>query len=594
MWRLWLRVLLALVVVLVSLGGAAWLLRFEIARLHEGLPAYSHEPGAVFEEQVAMRDGARLNTRIALPDGPGPWPTILIRNPYEGFGLVLHEWCGRFVRYGYGCVLQDVRGRSTSAGEFRPLENEGRDGHDALAWLARQSWQDGNLGLYGPSYLAGVQWAAASEGLPEEVKTFVPTVYATDLYPIVYEGGMFRHETFTAWMMTMAVESMMDADGSKYGAVVRHRPQLESDRVAVGREVSWYRDWLSSPLESQALWQREAFRSLVATPARTQIPVLMIGGWYDVFLGPQIQDFERLGSRERSHLVIGPWTHVGQSGEAFETPAAPGGLNQWKLTLDWFGHHLKGQPLEQGTGVATYVFGEDRWAERAAWPPATEPRRLHLTDASTAATCGGGGLAEEPPDAPDEISYRYDPADPVPTRGGAGMLAFILPGFGGAPPANVWQGDLCERPDIVSFEGAPLEAPLHLAGVIRVRLTVSSDAPDTAFTAKLVEVLPDGRAVNIRDGILALSHREGHGEHEPYAPGQPAAVEIRLWPIEWKLAAGSRLRLDVSSSDFPKFHAHPNRAGPWAEVTEAVPAQQTLHLGPAAAGWVELPVLAGR
>jgi putative CocE/NonD family hydrolase len=594
MRRFWMGVALGLVGLLAVIAGGAWFLRFEIMRVQEGLPAYSHDAGDVFEEQVEMRDGARLNTRVALPAGDGPWPTILIRNPYEGFGIVLHQWCGRFVRYGYGCVIQDVRGRSTSAGEFSPLENEGRDGRDALDWLVDQTWQDGNLGLYGPSYLAGVQWAAASEGLPDEVKTFVPTVYATDLYPVVYEGGMFRHETFTAWMMTMAVASMTDADGSKYADVVRHRPQIESDRIGVGRDVSWYRDWLSSPLVSQELWQREAFRRLVATPAETRIPVLMIGGWYDVFLGPQLGDYARLASRERSHLVIGPWTHIGEPGEAFATPAASGGLNQWKLTLDWFGHHLKGEPLEQGTGVATYILGEDRWAERTGWPPATEPTRLHLTDAAAAAGCGGGGLAPSAPAAQETISYTYDPEDPVPTRGGAGMLAFILPGFGGAPPANVWQGDLCSRADIVGFESAPLEAPLHLAGAIRVGLTVSSDAPDTAFSAKLVEVFPDGRAVNIRDGIRALSHREGDDARVPYTPGDSVGLEIAFWPIEWKVAAGSRLRLDVSSSDFPKFHAHPNRKGPWAEVTASVPARQTLHLGPGAPGWLELPVLVRR
>jgi hypothetical protein len=172
------------------------------------------------------------------------------------------------------------------------------------------------------------------------------------------------------------------------------------------------------------------------------------------------------------------------------------------------------------------------------------------------------------------------------------MLAFLLPGFDGAPPANVWQDGLCERPDVLSFVSEPLSAPLNVAGEVDVALSVVSDAPDTAFTAKLVEVMSDGRAVNIRDAITSLAYRNGAPAPLPYTPGSPVDVRIRMWPIEWTVPAGSRLRLDVSSSDFPKFHAHSNRAGLWSAQTDAVPAQQTLLTGPGVQGWVDLPVAA--
>ncbi len=171
------------------------------------------------------------------------------------------------------------------------------------------------------------------------------------------------------------------------------------------------------------------------------------------------------------------------------------------------------------------------------------------------------------------------------------MLAFILPGFDGAPAANVWQDGLCERGDVLSFATGPLEASLHLAGTIQVALTVASDAPDTSFTAKLVEVLPDGRAVNIRDGITSLAYRNGAKTRLAYAPQQAVGITIPFWPIEWKVPAGSRLRLNVSSSDFPKYHAHPNRAGIWSEQSDAVKAAQRLLVGPGLQGWVDLPVV---
>lgn len=171
------------------------------------------------------------------------------------------------------------------------------------------------------------------------------------------------------------------------------------------------------------------------------------------------------------------------------------------------------------------------------------------------------------------------------------MLAFILPGFDGAPPANVWQGDLCEREDILSFSSEPFDAPLVIAGSIEVVLTVASDAEDTSFTAKLVEVFADGRAMNIRDGITTLAYRDGDDAPLPYTPGRRVSIELALWPIEWLLQAGSRLRLDISSSDFPKYHAHPNLAGVWSEQADVVVANQQLFTGPDVQSWLELPVM---
>lgn len=585
-----LRIVLYMGAALLVVAACAYLLRFDLTRIAVGLPPFTHSAGPESFQMLPMRDGTRLATTTYLPSGAGPWPAILMRNPYLHFDVVVRSWCGRFVRYGYACVYQDVRGQGESEAEWEPLVNESRDGQDTLRWLVAQPFQDGNTAMVGPSYLAAVQWAAAAMELPPEVKTFVPSVFTSNPREVLYQNGMFRHEMSTAWVALMPRRGMRGrAGGEGYQRATRHRPHREVDELFFGGRLPWYREWLSSPAPMAPLWQGEENRRLVAAPETLRVPILMIAGWYDIVLGPQLGDWQRLATRSQSRLIVGPWTHLGSSRQAIETPDAGGGLMQWPVLLDWVGHHLKGEPLENRPGVATYVMREGRWVERSAWPPPTEKLRLYLIGTDEARRCEGGRLAETPAGSRQAAHFVYDPENPVPTRGGAGMLAFILPGFGGAPTASVWQEALCEREDVLSFASKPLDAPLHIAGTIEVGITATSDAADTSFTAKLVEVLPDGRAVNIRDSITSLAYRNGAATPRAYTPGEPVDLLIPFWPIEWKVPAGSRLRLDVSSSDFPKFHAHSNRAGLWSEQTDSVKAAQAVLTGPGRGGWLDLP-----
>ena len=584
------RICLGLVSILVVLGAAGWLARYEIMRIHEGLPSFTHEAGGSRDERVAMRDGIELATTIYQPAGSGPWPTVLIRNPYERFDIVVGSWCQLLNRYGYACASQDVRGQGQSEGTWEPLINERNDGIDTLAWLTKQKFQDGNIGMMGPSYLAAVQWAVAGD-LPPEVKTLIPAVFTTKSYETIYSDGMFRHEALTAWASMMPSRGMRQGAGEGYRKAIHHRPHNEVDELYFGAKLPWYRDWIANPAETDPYWQLDINKIYTRNPQRITIPILMIGGWYDVFFGPQFEDWENLATQSKSRFVIGPWTHIGKSGEAIDTPNATGGLTQWKLVLDWLGHHLKGEPLVNGPGISTYSMGDNQWVERRDWPPKTTPVRLYLGSDGDAHRCDEANLTPETPTEERAVEFKYDPLDPVPTRGGSGMLAFILPGFDGAPPANVLQGNLCERNDILSYTSNVFAAPLHLAGKIKVGLTVASDAPDTSFTAKILEVFADGRVINIRDGITTLAYRNASKSRKTYAPGTRVELELELWPIEWKLTPGSRLRVDVSSSDFPKYHAHPNRAGIWSAQASVATAVQTLYTGPAATSFVELPMV---
>jgi putative CocE/NonD family hydrolase len=578
-----------LAVFVLLLAGASYLLRYELLRWRLGLPEWTHEPGSVREVRVAMRDGVELATSVYEPAGAGPWPTVFIRNPYDAD--FIRGFCGTFVRFGYACVYQEARGQMDSGGDWEPMINEPNDGEDALAWLVAQPFHDGNVGFYGPSYLGSVQWAMASRGLPPEVKTMVPLMFGTDLYSLAYERGMFRHEILTAWSALMPARGFEMANSRHYRDLVRHRPHVEIDEQYLHTRLDWYRDYVTNPGRGDALWQRPELAAVLATPGQTRIPVLMIAGWYDIFLRAQLEDWQRLGSRARSKLVIGPWTHLMEPAGDLELEDARGGSWQWELVLDWMGHHLRGEPLDQPVGVVeSYAIGEGRWRARAQWPPPSDEMRWHLDALADSQPCDGGRLSAEAPEREQQVSYTYDPDDPVPMRGGAGSLAFLL--ADGGPVHSVLQDGICDRTDVLSFTTPVLEAPLHIAGPIRVALSVSSDAPDTAFTAKLVEVRPDGHAFNVRDGITSLAYRDDERAAAPYEPGSVVGLELELWPIEWRVQPGSRLRLDVSSSNFPAYHAHPNRAGVWSLQADAVPARQTLHAGPAHEGWLALSVVA--
>ena len=571
-----------------SLAVVALLLyamRYEIARMQEGLPGFTHTLGDEYSEMVEMRDGVSLATSIHLPDGEASFPTVLIRSPYARFEAVLRDQvCGRFVRYGYACVFQDTRGQGDSGGVWDPGNNEIQDGRDTLDWLVRQDFQDGNIGMMGPSYLTLNQYAAAATGLPSQVKTFVPSVFAADMREALYADGMFRHETFTAWAsMNRTSNTVFQGTGDEYQAAIRHFPHEEIDTEIFGIEMPWYQRMIDIEQSEDALYGEKMGRLVSETPERLEVPVLMIGGWYDVFIGPQIKDWNRLSTKSGSRFVLGPWTHAGSTGDAFELENAGGGLFQWREMLDWFGHHLKGNELKSSLGANVYVMGKNEWRHYEEWPPKTEKILYSLRQEANTGDCSVQKLVEllksdtEVSQVP--LSFEYDPRDPVPTKGGAGMLAFLLPGYKGARPGNVLQQPACERDDIISYKTETLKDELLISGEIRTNLTVSSTAPDTSFTFKLIEEFEDGRAINIRDAITSLAFRNGAQKPRSYEPGKKIEIEIVSWPIEWWVSAGSKLRLDVSSSDFPKYHAHSNRAGPWAKQLDTDVATQTLYGG---------------
>lgn len=523
---------------------------------------------------VRMRDGVELSTQIFLPKGEGPWPVILVRDPYSFSHYV---GCAVFVRYGYACVSQDVRGRGQSKGAWYPFIDERRDGLDTIAWVLRQPWQNRRMALYGGSYLGVVQWAVAGD-LPPEVKTFAPTVSHGDVYRLAYRNGVFNEGVGGVWLHSQfkTFPAMLFANKDWGEKIAARFPAQGVDPAAFGPAWKSYSDYIRHPERDDPYWQSADYVALREAHRKVRVPVFMVGAANDFFLGDMIRTYDELPTRDQSVMMIGPGNHGGKEG-----PEIEGGYDtDYADTLAWFDHYLKGAPLPQRLqpGINVFIHGAATWKHYARWPIEGAPLATYRLDRlADAQACDGGTLVQGTPAASQKITYTYDPRHPVPTRGGPFLLI--------SDAVTEQDDDLCARDDVLSFASTPLAQGGLLSGPVRVRLRVSSDAADTAFTVKLQEHFADGRVYNIRDDISSLSLRNGATHRMTYRPGEEVEVVFDMTPIAWRLQPGSRLRLDVSSSSSPAFHPHPNRAGLWSAVADPVSARQTLH-----GGTVEIPL----
>jgi putative CocE/NonD family hydrolase len=538
---------------------------------------------------VTMSDGVRLKTHVWLPDGEGPWPAMFVRNPYVDGSDSGDPSLLQFVRYGYAVVLQECRGRGKSEGVWEPYANERQDGSDALRWLVSQPWQDGNIGLYGGSYLGFTQWIVA-DCLPPEVKTMYVCVMGTDLQRFAYMNGMFRHDIYTSWSLTNAG---VDWAGRDMGEVAyeaySYRPQAGMDLALLGRKLDWYNGFVTHPAPGDPYWEEGVPGMLKSIPAKVNVPVCLVGGWFDIALDTMFESFLGLREdiREKSRFVVGPWTHsIAPAGDLEYPNGWMDGTNGGtKAVLAWFDHTLKGMPYPVELGVVhAYTIGESAWQDWKKWPPQSRKKMLYLS--------GDSGLSEalSNTESARSASFIYDPNDPVVTVGSSCLLNVY--GYEPYWPKNacVKQPEPGYRQDVISFVSEPLELPIRIAGNVSVTLYVGSTAEDTAFTVKLMEVFPNGEAYNIVDGITSLAFRNGATEPLGYAPGAIERIRIELWSIAWRVNSGSRIRLDVSSSNYPAYHAHPNVAGNWSLQENVREAWQTLYWGASFPSFVELPI----
>ena len=336
-------------------------------------------------------------------------------------------------------------------------------------------------------------------------------------------------------------------------------------------------------------------------PPKIDIPLLLLGGWFDYYLPMMIENYEQLSEKVRaaSRFQILPLAHnFSMPGDLAPFPNSgtagrlPEELEAVNYALEWFDYQLKGMPYSRSVGgVDTYVVGTGERELMECWPPKTSNTRLYLA-AESMEGYKGGRLSRVPDEQVASESYVYDPENPFPAKGADSVFAYLQPAYASYSPVAgpVLQDPPGSRPDVLTFLTAPFREETLILGSIKVRLEVQSDAEDTAFTAKIIEIRSDGAAYNIRNSITSLAYRNGASISQSYLAGTVVNIGMEMKPIAWKIQAGSRLRLDISSSNFPEYHVHSNTTGPWAEQKEVKLANQTIWFGGKHSSCVELPI----
>ena len=551
------------------------------ARYRLGLPAPRCRT-AQTTQWTALSDGTRLATLVVRPvDRMQPRaPSVLVRTAHAVDAPALRLSAHLVAQQGYAVVVQSCRGRSRSEGRFEPFVHEARDGAEAVEWVARQAWFDGRLALAGAGYAGYAAWAACAA---EAVSAVVVGFAARDPYAWLHAGGALRLDLALQLSVGLGESEFVAPQRLDLARAVRHRPVREADRVALRRSDA-YRSWIDHP-ERDAFWDALC----PALPPRSA-PTLIIAGWHEPALLAQLADHAALGAVSQlrggapPELVIGPWAPHRRARGWREREDASSPASALRAVLSFLDRHLRGSS-ESSAPVRVYVRGARRWREAPAWPPpGAEERSFHLCgEARGHDSARGGCLAERPPEGeepPDR--FVYDPADAVPSCGVAALCA---------PAGTHDPREIARRGDVLCYTSEPLLADLEIAGPVRAVLFAASDAPDTDFTAKLVEVAEDGSITHLCEGIVRCRARAAGVW---LAPDRVERLEIDLGATSCKLRAGQRLRVEISSSSFPRFDRNPNTRAEPARATEADlatarqrvfhdaqrPSQITLHVLP--------------
>ncbi len=604
-------------------------------------PVVTLEPSIV-QAEVPMRDGIALAADVYFP-GPvehmpkGGWPIILMRTPYDRTSR-LKGLTERYVSHGYALVVEDTRGRYNSGGHWSLTGVDGNDGYDTAKWILAQPWSNGKIGTVGTSYEGGTQHAMAIAGAPG-LSAMVPRFAVSDIGEFgVRHQGAFELR-FYNWVFAMgdpgqengslkaarrAVSDPASAPAivalasktSEYVRALPLRPGTTPLRLAPD-----YERWLVEALshgDNDAFWTDSGFGVSDHIAEWKDVPAYHVTGWYDSW-AHQVADinYPLLARTKHSpqRLIVGPWTHsrqgVPEAGEADFTPDARIDIEQ--LEVRWFDHFLKGEDngVERVAPVRIYVMGGGDghrtakghifvggyWRDEHEWPLARTrytPWYLHV----------GGTLSPSKPEPSSPISYAFDPKHPVPTLGGNVSSQGKLASAGVVDQTCSPAQPLCEdtrplaaRNDVIAFRSEPLAGDLEITGPLLVKIWAASDGPDTDFTAKLVDEwppstdFPAGYAMNVNDGIIRGRYRASLKHATPMVPGTIYPFEIRLYPTSLIVKAGHRLRLDIASSNFPRFDVNPNTGEALNQNRRTRVATNTIYLDPAHPSAIILPVI---
>ncbi|MDQ2903246.1 MAG: CocE/NonD family hydrolase [Chloroflexota bacterium] len=576
-----------------------------------------------FNVAATMRDGTVLRANVYRPASAGTWPVLLTRLPYgkdlPGGTTSLDPV--QTARRGYIVAVQDTRGRLASEGEWYPYRSDGLDGVDTIQWAADLPGSSGRVGMYGSSYYGYTQWLAAVQQ-PPALKAMIPNITWNDpLNGGSFRGGALELGKLANWNLMMGLNVLTRRHRGERAVMKSSIVSLVCDMDALGIE-----GYQSLPLNDFGpLKRNEVAPSFFDTmqhpmdPAyfepvtirgkheRVTVPSLNVGGWYDIFLQDTIGNFttmRRQGATpeaRQSKLLLGPWSHGGvinPIGERnFGLSATAGFIDLQSdflsVQLRWFDHWLKGidTGMLREAPIKLFVMGANTWRAEQEWPlaRAVETRYYLHSNGHANTWRGDGSLSVEPPATESLDQYAYDPANPVITRGGALLMS---PEY----PAGPFDQRVTEsRTDVLVYTSGILEHDIEVTGPVTVHLWATSSAPDTDFVARLVDVYPDGYALNLTDGILRARYRDFARGEAPtlIEPGQAYAYDIDLWATSNIFKAGHRMRLDITSSNFPRWDRNPNTSHDLGVDAEGMVAHQAILHDSAHLSYMTLPVVPG-
>ena len=573
---------------------------------------------------VPMRDGVLLATDVFRPDAPGRFPVLVNRGPYgkDDYVAATDHSVWFFPTHGYVVLSQDCRARFESEGDhYNPLFQEVQDGYDTVEWAARQPWSNGRVGTTGQSYLGATQYTLATNNpLPPHLQVMAPVSASSDFHQswVYHTGGAMEW----GWIVPYAIHkgrntlqrlgrddllAQMDEyvlEPGNFGRPLsdewfRHLP-LRDWIERLKETAPYFHEYFDQEPDGPYWWRLNLLRNLEGM----KIPMFHVSSWYDIFLEGALNAYgaitDRGGSelaRRNQKLLVGPWAHIrpytrATSGDTGDIDFGPDAAIELHDHLRrWFDHWLKDMDngIMEEPPVSIFVMGaggvgNGKWRYENEWPLArTHYTRYYLHSGGSAnIRTGDGTLSTMPPEEEPPDGYIYDPSDPVPTLRGNTLMI---------PHGVQDQRPVEDRRDVLVYTSEPLDSDLELTGPIVVKLFAASSAIDTDFTAKLVDVRPDGFAHNLQDGIVRARYRTSARQPSFISPGKVYEYTIDLWATSHVLMAGQRLRVEISSSNFPRFDRNPNTGAPLGVDDRLETARQTVHHSAQYPSHIILPII---
>ena len=553
----------------------------------------SYEVDMRLNVKVPMRDGVELSADLYLPRASGTFPTVLMRTPYSNNMDVTIERARVLANDGYACVIQDIRGRWDSDGDYYPFHPDVDDGFDTQEWVGQQEWSNGKIGMAGSSYLGLVQWLSAP--LRSQYLTcLAPRVICGDFYNgLVYPGGALQLNVVMTWGMRTNGRTGQSIDYHDWTNAFRALPVGDAD-LSAGRALGFFKDWIEHPAYDDywnAIDVEDKWKEI-------DVPAFSMGGWFDLYSADAFTNFNgirkngRTPEARQSRLIVGPWPHaLSTSSKTGDVDFGAGSL----ADLDgeetrWFDYWLKGidNGIVDEPPLRLFIMGINEWRDEHEWPLArTDWQRWHLhSEGDANSVRGGGRLSIDTPTDEPEDRFVYDPEFPVQTVGGNNCCSPDIVPWGPYDQRAVEM-----RSDVLVYTSDPFEEDMEVTGPIKVVLYAATDGPDTDWTAKLVDVSPTGYAMNLCDGIFRARYRESRSESRLLEPNRVYEYEIDVAVTGNVFQKGHSVRIEISSSNFPRFDRNLNTGKDYGKDGEMRVANQAVYHSREYPSHVLLPVI---